>query len=427
MPDPQCCGHRTGEILMQLLLNILCFLCALRGFCPNFAGKYTVMVIKKLILYSCAAVVFAASVSCGKAGASNDGSAAMPDTVAVSLPSDSSAQADVIRDDSLTLSFVGDIMMGTTWPDSIHGSHLPVDGGRHLFDDCRDIFRRVDIACGNLEGSFLNGPGKRRPMRNPKTYFIFRMPPEYAANLVDAGFDFVGIANNHINDFGEPGRKSTMDALREAGIPHAGLKGRCETVYLERGGRRVGLTQFGHGANNLDVTDLDELGRVVGQMRDSADIVVVTFHGGAEGTAHMHVPHKTETYVGENRGNVEAFAHAAIDAGADVVVGHGPHVPRAAELYKGRIIFYSLGNFCTPYRMGIAGATGYAPVAEITIGADGKFRSGQIHSFIQKRGLGPRKDPTNAAARLIKRLSIEDFPASSLHISDSGRLSTPIR
>lgn len=381
------------------------------------------MGMKRLILYSCVAVVIAASISCGKADASTDGSAAMPDTVAASLPSGSIQAGVAVKADSLTLSFVGDIMMGTTWPDSIHGSHLPADGGRHLFDDCRDIFHRVDIACGNLEGSFLDGPGKRRPMGNPKTYFIFRMPPEYAGNLVDAGFDFVGIANNHINDFGEPGRKSTMAALHEVGMPHAGLKGRCETAFLDRGGLRVGLTQFGHGANNLDVTDFDELRRVVGQLRDSADIVVVTFHGGAEGTAHMHVPHKTETYVGENRGNVEAFAHAAIDAGADVVVGHGPHVPRAAELYKGHIIFYSMGNFCTPYRMGIAGATGYAPVAEITIGADGKFRSGQIHSFIQKRGLGPRKDPSNAAARLIKRLSAEDFPQSKLCISADGRLS----
>lgn len=326
------------------------------------------------------------------------------------------------RADSLTLAFVGDIMMGTTFPDSISGTHLPKDGGRHLFDDCRAIFERADIAAGNLEGSFLDGPGRRRPMGNPKTYFIFRMPPEYVKNLTDAGFDFVGLANNHINDFGEPGRQSTMATLRAAGLSHAGLKGKCETAYFDRHGLRVAFTQFGHGANNLDVTDLDELRRVVKNMRDSADIVVVAFHGGAEGTAHLHVPFKSETYVGENRGNVADFAHAAIDAGADVVYGHGPHVPRAAELYKGHIIFYSLGNFCTPYRMGIAGATGYAPVAEITIGADGKFRSGHIHSFIQQRGRGPVADPTNSVAALIRRLSAEDFPASPLTIAPDGTL-----
>lgn len=326
--------------------------------------------------------------------------------------------------DTITLSFVGDIMMGTTFPDSIGGSHLPKDGGRHLFDDCKDIFQRVDVAGGNLEGSFLNGPGQRRPMTNPKTYFIFRMPPEYVGNLLDAGFDFVGLANNHINDFGEPGRKSTMATLREAGLAHAGLKGRCETAYFNRRGHRIGLTQFGHGNNNLDVTDLEELRRVVKAMRDSADIVVVSFHGGAEGSAHTHVPFKSETYVGENRGNVAEFAHAAIDAGADVVFGHGPHVPRAAELYRDRIIFYSLGNFCTPFRMGIAGATGYAPVAEVAVATDGSFLGGRIHSFIQQRGREPVKDPTNTVAKFIRQLSNEDFPNSPLRIADDGTLST---
>lgn len=364
----------------------------------------------------------ALNTSCTGSNASESTSTITVDTSTV-CTNDSTDIPAPAKADSLTFSFVGDIMMGTTFPDSIHGTHLPKDGGRHLFDDCRDIFQRVDIAAGNLEGSFLNGPGKRRPMGNPKTYFIFRMPPEYVTNLTDAGFDFVGLANNHINDFGEPGRQSTMKTLRDAGLAHAGLKGKCETAYFTRGGHRIALTQFGHGANNLDVTDLDELRRVVKNMRDSADIVVVTFHGGAEGSAHTHVPFKTETYVGENRGNVALFAHTAIDAGADIVVGHGPHVPRAAEIYKDRIIFYSLGNFCTPVRMGIAGATGYAPVAEVTIGSDGRFRSGRIHSFIQQRGRGPVADPTNTVAKFIRRLSQEDFPSSPLTIADDGTLS----
>lgn len=323
---------------------------------------------------------------------------------------------------SLTIAFVGDVMMGTTFPDSIHGSHLPPNGGRNLFADADSIIRSVDIAGGNLEGSFLNGPGQRRKMRNPKTYYIFRMPPEYVDNLVNAGFDFMGIANNHINDFGHPGRKSTMATLRGAGLPPVGLKGVCETAIIERKGLKIGVTQFGHGANNLDVTNLAELRRVVKELREKADIVVVSFHGGAEGKDQTHVPHCQESFVGENRGNVEAFAHAAVDAGADVVFGHGPHVPRAAELYKDRIIFYSLGNFCTPYRVSIAGVSGYAPLAEVRVDGSGRFLDGKIHSFIQQRGIGPRRDRANNAARLMKRLSAEDFPSSPLVISADGRL-----
>lgn len=248
------------------------------------------------------------------------------------------------------------------------------------------------------------------------------MPPEYVDNLVNAGFDFMGIANNHINDFGHPGRKSTMATLRGAGLPPVGLKGVCETAIIERKGLKIGVTQFGHGANNLDVTNLAELRRVVKELREKADIVVVSFHGGAEGKDQTHVPHRQESFVGENRGNVEAFAHAAVDAGADVVFGHGPHVPRAAELYKDRIIFYSLGNFCTPYRVSIADVSGYAPLAEVRVDGSGRFLDGKIHSFIQQRGIGPRRDRANNAARLMKRLSAEDFPSSPLVISADGRL-----
>lgn len=324
---------------------------------------------------------------------------------------------------TVTMAFVGDVMMGTTFPDSVSGTHLPPESGRRLFDDAGPVLRRADITCGNLEGTLLDGVGRRRPMRNPKTYYVFRTPVAYTENLVAAGFDFMGMANNHVNDFGEPGRRSTMSALRDAGIAFAGLKNRCETAVIERKGLKIGLTQFGHGGNNLDVNDLSELRRVVKELRDTADIVVVSFHGGAEGPAYQHVPHSAETFVGERRGNVEQFAHAAIDAGADVVYGHGPHVPRAAELYKDRIIFYSLGNFCTPYRVSIAGVSGYAPLAEVTIAADGHFLGGRIHSFRQQRGKGPRADSTNAAARLMRRLSAEDFPASPLLIAPDGTLS----
>ena len=325
--------------------------------------------------------------------------------------------------EKISIAFTGDIMMGTTYPDSVHGTGLPSDDGKHIFDDVKEIISAADFAGGNLEGSLLEKGGHRRPMTNPKTYFIFRMPPKYVNNLLDAGYDFVGIANNHINDFGEPGRQSTMQTLKDAGLAHAGLKGKCETAYVERNGVVFGVAQVGHGNNNVDVNDLEEVKRVVKELRNNSDIVVLSFHGGAEGSAHTHVPGKLEYYVGERRGDVKAVARAAIDAGADVVFGHGPHVVRGAEVYNGHIIFYSLGNFCTPYRMGIAGLTGQAPVAVVEVDRNGKFTGGKIHSFIQKKGLGPRKDDTNAAARQIKTLSQQDFPDSPLLIADDGTLS----
>lgn len=380
------------------------------------------MMKKKMLLTMLVSIgVVAAFAACSQPMKGEDNAVPLTE---VSVVSDTVINdAKRIEKQSISFALMGDIMMGTTFPDSINGSHLPAEGGRHLFDDAREVTERVDIAAGNLEGSFLEGPGKRRPMRNPDTYFIFRMPPAMVGNLTDAGFDFMGIANNHINDFGQPGRASTIKTLREAGIATAGLKGVCETSVIERKGLKIGITQFGHGGNNLDVNNLDELRRVVKLLNEESDIVVVAFHGGAEGREHTHVPHETEMYLGERRGDVEAFAHAAIDAGADVVYGHGPHVPRAAELYKERIIFYSLGNFCTPYRMGLVKESGYAPIAEISVDESGKFLSGKIHSLLQQRGKGPRFDSKCLAAKLMKRLAEEDFPNSSLVISPDGKLS----
>ena len=341
----------------------------------------------------------------------------------ITISSEESMPQEKKLPETITVAFTGDIMMGTTYPDSVHGTGLPVEDGRHIFDDVREIISSVDFAGGNLEGSFLEGPGHRRPMTNPKTYFIFRMPPKYVNNLLEAGYDFVGIANNHINDFGEPGRASTVKTLKDAGLAHAGLKNICERAFVERNGVVFGVAQVGHGNNNVNVNDIEEVTRVVKELRDSSDVVVLSFHGGAEGSAHTHVPGKMEYYVGEQRGDVKKMARAAIDAGADVVFGHGPHVVRGAELYKDHIIFYSLGNFCTPYRMGIAGLTGQAPVAVVELDKEGKFKGGKIHSFIQQRGLGPRKDSSNAAARQIKMLSSQDFPESPLKISEDGTLS----
>ena len=371
---------------------------------------------EKALLTGFIFMIFSLMISCSPGGEDKE-----KDSLTIS--SEESATPEKKLPETITVAFTGDIMMGTTYPDSVHGTGLPAEEGRHIFDDVREIISSVDFAGGNLEGSFLEGPGHRRPMTNPKTYFIFRMPPKYVNNLLEAGYDFVGIANNHINDFGEPGRASTVKTLKDAGLAHAGLKNICERAFVERNGVIFGVAQVGHGNNNVNVNDIEEVTRVVKELRDSSDIVVLSFHGGAEGSAHTHVPGKMEYYVGEQRGDVKKMARAAIDAGADVVFGHGPHVVRGAELYKDHIIFYSLGNFCTPYRMGIAGLTGQAPVAVVELDKEGKFKGGKIHSFIQQRGLGPRKDSSNAAARQIKMLSFQDFPESPLKISEDGTLS----
>lgn len=324
----------------------------------------------------------------------------------------------------LSLAFVGDVMMGTTFPDSINSTHLPKADGKHLFDDCKDIISGADAAFLNLEGTLLDGPGQRKKMGNPKYYYVFRTPTSYVTNLTDAGFDFAGVANNHANDFGADGRKYTLATLKRAGIHYSGFRGVCETAYGTFGGKRIGFAQFAHSSGTLSIMDFEEVRRVVGELKKNSDIVVVTFHGGAEGRDKTSVPKVMEMFAGDKRGNVYAFAHTAIDAGADVVVGHGPHVPRGLELYNNRLIAYSLGNFCTPYRVNLQGISGYAPLLEVQLNADGSFAGGKIHSFIQQRGIGPKTDNANRTATLMKSLSAKDFPTSRLHIANDGTLST---
>lgn len=371
----------------------------------------------KTFLRLISAIALLVSISCGQRGNAIENrsvEALRQDSVnpATSVKADNS-----LKKDTITFALTGDIMMGTVFPQKA----LPANDGRNLFDDVKEVLRGADIAAGNLEGTLFDGQAKNKPIG--KNSYAFRTPAGYIENLTDAGYDFLGVANNHASDFGAKGRAETQKNLKKAGIAYAGMRDVCETAVLDRNGLKIGMTQFGHNRGTLNIMDYEELRRVVKNMKDSCDIVVVAFHGGAEGRKYTRVPHTMETAFGEKRGDVEKFAHTAIDAGADIVYGHGPHVPRAAELYKDRIIFYSLGNFCSPYCFSLTGVSGYAPVAEVKVNYAGKFVGGKIHSFIQKSGIGPRKDDTNAVAKFIRDLSKIDFPSSSLIIDDEGNIS----
>ncbi len=323
----------------------------------------------------------------------------------------------------VSLAFVGDVMMGTNFPDS---SYITKDRGRSLFKDCAPYIKAADLAIANLEGTMYYGTeGELRKMTNPKTYYIFRMPGDHAQNLVDAGFDAVGIANNHSNDFGITGRKLTLANLRSVGLGVSGVKEMAEECLIERNGVTFGFLQFAAACTNtLDLNNEAEVKQYVTALRKKCDVLIVTFHGGAEGTAYLHVPMAEETYVGERRGNVAKFARLCVDLGADIVVGHGPHVPRGMEIYKNHLIAYSLGNFCTPFRMGVSGTKGLAPLLVARVRTDnGAFAGGQIHSYRQQERIGPRTDATNEAARLINQLSQADFPQSAPAISPEGVIS----
>jgi hypothetical protein len=152
----------------------------------------------------------------------------------------------------------------------------------------------------------------------------------------------------------------------------------------------------------------------VAGLKKQADIVIVSFHGGAEGTRFEHVTRKTEVFRGENRGNVYAFAHGVIDAGADVVLGHGPHVTRAVEVYKKKFIAYSLGNFCTYGRFNLTGANGYAPLLRLKINRAGNFLAAHVISVKQDKINGLQADSSYTAFKKMQMLTNADFKGHSL-------------
>ncbi|MBR5087066.1 MAG: CapA family protein [Muribaculaceae bacterium] len=352
-----------------------------------------------------------ALISCNVDGSSGSG-AEGNDSTATTKSEDKEKKPIV---DTVTLAMNGDIMTGTILPTR----NMPPNDGKDIFVDCADILRRADVACGNLEG-VLADSGKTRKPPGPLN-FSFMMPTKSVKLLVDAGYDFLGIANNHINDFYPVCIESTIKTLRDNNIGVAGTKA-CETSVKEINGVKYGFCAFGHEEYSLKTQDTATVKRIVKQLRKDCDIVIVCFHGGAEGVSQRHLPNGTEYFYGADRGNLRQFAHLCIDNGADIVYGHGPHVCRAMELYKGHLIAYSLGNFATPRGMSLHGPTAYAPVLVARIDGKGMFIDGKIHSFIQYRDKGPRRDAGNAVVKEIRMLTQEDIKDNQLNIADDGTI-----
>lgn len=321
----------------------------------------------------------------------------------------------------LTIAAVGDIMLGSPFPNE---TRMPPNDGADLLREVTPILAKADIAFGNLEGPMTDGGISEKCGTGRANCFAFRMPTRYGKYLKEASFDVMSLANNHAGDFGDSGRESTRRTLDALGIKHAGSdKGPFSTTFLEAKGKTIAFIGFAHNNIVPNVNDLAFARQLVQTADRKADIVVVSFHGGAEGTDSYHVPNKTEMFFGEARGNLPLFARTVIDAGADLVLGHGPHILRGMEIYKDRLVAYSLGNFATYGWFKLVGGTAESLVLEVELDAEGKFLNGKIHPVVQEgRGI-PRLDKSNSAISTIRNLSNQDFAANAPKITDNGVIS----
>jgi poly-gamma-glutamate capsule biosynthesis protein CapA/YwtB (metallophosphatase superfamily) len=322
------------------------------------------------------------------------------------------------QSDTITVIGVGDIMLGSNYPSE---AYLPPNRGKDLMAEVNEILKNATVTFGNLEGTVLNSGGVIKKCSNPSICYAFRMSEYLLDNLITAGFDVVSIANNHVGDFGEEGKKNTAKILKDKGLHYAGLTS-CPTVIFEKEGLKFGLVAFAPNNGTVSINDLPNAIQLVKALEAKADIVIVSFHGGAEGSGHQHVTRKTEIFYGENRGNVYEFAHKMIDAGADIVFGHGPHVTRAMEVYKDRFIAYSLGNFCTYKQFSLSGVSGLAPIVKVFTDKKGKFMKAQLTAIHQSAPGGVSIDTQKRVIDVVRKLTKADFPEAPLKIDNNGVL-----
>jgi tetratricopeptide (TPR) repeat protein len=308
---------------------------------------------------------------------------------------------------------VGDVMLGTTVPEG----HLPPEGPASVITGVRPLLEDADLTFVNLEGPLCDG-GKTTKCRSKGNCYAFRSPTAYGQALKEAGVDVASTANNHSGDFGELCRRETESTLDALGIPWSGPPGSIATV--ERNGLRIGVVAFHTSPSCNHLNNLATATALVSAAAAEHDLVIVSFHGGAEGSKALHVPDGREMFFGEDRGDLRTFTRAMVDAGAHLVIGHGPHVVRGMEFYKGRLIAYSLGNFATYGRFTLSGAQGLGMVLEVELHGDGRFESARILPTKQVGEGIAQPDAAGAVIPLVRGLTAEDFPETGARISEDG-------
>jgi hypothetical protein len=343
----------------------------------------------------------------GGIAAAHDGSGAP--AIASSDPTTSTARP---AGEPVSIEWVGDMVLGSSFG-------LPPDGGKQSLANVTRTLQDADLTFGNLEETMSTTSGSKC-LAGSSNCYAFQAPPPYATLLKRAGFDIVNQANNHAFDFGATGRAQTRAALTKAGVHWTGAPG--QITALTANGTRVAFVGFAPYPWTARLDRIPEAVALVRRAGERADLVVVAIHAGAEGSAATHVPHGTEFFLGENRGDSRAFAHAVINAGADLVVGSGPHVLRGVEIYHGHLIAYSLGNFAGFKNFALGGTLSLSGIFRVVLRPDGGWESARLIP-VSLHGAGlPELDPTDASVRLVAGLSREDFGANAAHFAPDGTL-----
>ena len=344
-------------------------------------------------------------------GAASSRSPASPH--ATPRPGQAGARA---RPASVTIAAVGDTMLGDT-PD------LPADPATYL-DAVKPVLDSgAQIVFGNLEGTLTTATtSKCGPHSHPgKDCFAFRDPPGYARYLRRAGFTILNDANNHSFDFGAAGQAQTVQSIHAAGLVQTGLPGEITVVRAHR--IKVAFVAFAPYSYDASLLDRPAARALIRRAGQEARVVVVYMHAGAEGSDADHVTGHEEFYLGEDRGNAEAFAHMAIKAGASLVIASGPHVVRGMQFYRGHLIAYSLGNFAGYQDFSTDGDLDVSVILHVRLSSAGRFEHARIYPIhFTSQG---QPVPGGDGIALITQLSAQDFGSAAARISPAGVIRAP--
>jgi poly-gamma-glutamate capsule biosynthesis protein CapA/YwtB (metallophosphatase superfamily) len=306
----------------------------------------------------------------------------------------------------LKLLVLGDVNLGRAV-----GQELLKGNTRYPFTFVDDSLRNADVVFVNLESPLTDQKGETQ---HPKYNLIFCGPPEGAQSLKDANVLVVSTANNHAFDYGFKGLTETIGNLELAGVQFVGTSvesvGTSTPAIVERKGIRIGFlayTQFvnlkGPWSGHIALFEHERARQEIQSLRPQVDLILVSYHAGAE-------------YVDKPSGRLRKDFEFLVDCGADIVVGHHAHYPQGVELYRGKLIFFSLGNFVF-----------YQPQLEWTqfgLGAELNFRRDSTKVRMQRVGLKVARaglQPTFAVSTAEEETFFKRLKAlSSVPIVNSG-------
>jgi hypothetical protein len=324
----------------------------------------------------------------------------------------------------------GDVSLGTNLDTSWVIGRF-VDGRRvRALPDPGDLLAPLvplvadaNVVLLNVEGAIGDGPAPQKCARRSTLCYALRQQPataEALRHVNDSAIVIGNVANNHAHDAGDAGLLESRRLLGEAGVLVTGADTLATAVPIGDGDTIavLGFSPWSIGG----VSDLDAVRRDVARAAEQYQRVIVTMHIGAEGATARHTVDQVEEFAGENRGNSVAFARAAVEGGASLVIGSGPHVLRAMEWNGGALVAHSLGNLVTYGAFNHSGFNDHGALLCATLAADGSVRDAVLRSTEQRAPGYVRADPGNHGAHDVAELSGQDFPATGVEISPAGEI-----